>query len=374
MRGALGFALILVACGGEVATGGDGAIHQFSTHMTWVGRSDVLLLVVDDSAVGDSVMLRETIVNHAIADTIAYVSRPAAYARDEYAWVSIDLRVFVLHPSAPPADALSDSIALVTPHASRADLAVVAASVAQEIERHVALPGQPYPLLAQMSHAYELLTRRRPPANDREARIAASLPLSTGASGIEVNLLSARDDESPLRPTDYASVRFPSALEIGTCGGALPRLESYATSEHILEEIDKSFCSTRNDSPLGDVLVPVGFLDYTCFDPSRPVVRDALGRADCRITFDAASAPECDPRRGWADLPSGLGGCEILQATGETLERCRASFACEGCASAFCLTDSHGGACAAPQFHFTGGAAPTGVGAAHATITCNLEY
>lgn len=117
-------------------------------------------------------------------------------------------------------------------------------------------------------------------------------------------------------------------------------------------------CSGGPESGIGEVMAANGEVTNhfqlpdtpdTCFEHLLAILPD--GRAECRVLVTTPGEDPCPADRGWLDPYNGDGVrnpltvmkdgsparvCEIQELTGDALDACRGTEACDGCGSGWC--------------------------------------
>lgn len=256
-----------------------------------------------------------------------------------------------------------------------------------------AAAGAPYPLLSAVRYTVDLLAGARDPATDAERHVADA---GTGAH-VEVVVATTRDDESAGTVATYAlpsnALGNPFVHTVlpagpGGCSATVPAPLAPRVDEwHPIESLSWP-CSINAIGWIGILGVAADCVPL-CLES--PIVVDADGSAECRVTVTALDSAPCDPARGWVDPPGGpavtrdpsgldFRKCEVQELTGDALEKCRSTEDCPDCGSGWCRTDltditgwqdadCHGGG-VTTHLRFVGGAiAGSNAGLA---FTCNL--
>jgi hypothetical protein len=356
----------ITGCGAEVPDG-----PPISSGQEEIGGrlfsepAEIFVLVVDDALTPEAEELRLRAADSVKAglENVRAVRWGSCGSMDPAAWHPGDLRVVVVRPSAPDAEALvtsveSPDLAWVTRTSLEEEITPVWSATKGALADRVAQPGEVYRPLHAAKRATDLIAGARPPETPAEEAFVAGLPEDRT---VEILVASSRDDEDvaavdQLVPAASARELLRSAAVMGPfplepsagCGVYSPdgsvRLAEWGKA------VDAFFGAAACEDPgfWGDLLAAYA-VDCGPICRSRPLVIDDQGKAACRFFIDKADPADCDPERGWFD-PDGeptfvtmdgeeLRRCEIRQLDGAALEACRATLECSGCGSGFCATE-----------------------------------
>ncbi|MBI4956513.1 MAG: hypothetical protein HY908_31140 [Myxococcales bacterium] len=352
-----------VACGSKGGTPFDPTTTSavtFEYPLTDQGALAVVL-VVDDADTPDAAALRVRVLEALTGSLLSEVDdRFGCGLGDPAVWRPAELRVVVVRPSAPDAEALVtpiDAPALdwIEPVATVADADAVRAATEQVLAARLALPGETFRPLHAAQRVMDLLSGARPPAGASEAAFVSSLRETTF---VQVVVAGTRDDEDTVPVASLAPGVGPSAaVHMLTPTVILPatafdygchptagatRLEAWDTDAVVLGW-------PCTDQAEWDGLLRVSSVDCGPWCEGNPIAVDVTGRAPCTFYVDQPDLAQCDPLFGWRD-PDGTATfvdhagtsyrrCEIVQLEGAALDSCRTSLDCADCTSGFCVTD-----------------------------------
>ena len=364
----------------------------------------VLLLVVDDASTGAADTLRASLVTG-----LGVSMRRAREGRcplDPAMWRATDWMAVVASPSATGSARWAQPQFLASHDAREEDVGAFVNAIGMMLATVPPHGGSGYRPLEAVHDAVTLVTGDRPPQDEIEETLVASLPESSAHQpvGLMVVVASTRDDESPLPVAEYSVPRWdewdagyisytvihPSdeaECPMGTAEPGVVRLGDWlgrlSWGDSIGWPCGGEFLESRG--PLA-AFASCGTPQYLCH--SRPILSEADGQPGCRV-FAHSYEPSkpCDPLRGWVNPSSGplLGTdawgeyrrCEVRRLAGDAAAACHSNYDCPGCSSGFCAAKLPALAevCAPgeyPTLRFVGGALG-GPGAGYLDITCLVE-
>lgn len=348
----------------------------------------VIVLVADDAATAEAAALRADMVKTVRAGLLSEIEQSwgSCGSPDPAMWHPEDVRVVVVRPSAPDAEALvtpieMPSLAWISNTSTEAEAEAVTAASGEAMEQRLAIPGEPFRPLRAAKRTVELLTGTRAPATDSEAALLASLP-EYWATWLVIAATRDDEDQSPVEALalDSASTELvdrtwvigPFSADAGACGSVS------GPGDTRLQVWGYNSIANLGAWPCDDVTYLDSVLTFCCADcgqqcHSRPLVISPEGIAECRVYVDQVDLTHCDPALGLQD-PDGkpafverqgqeLRRCEVIPLRDAALEACRSSLDCKGCTSGWCATEvpelSYEGACGPNQhvwpLRFVGG-------------------
>ncbi|MEZ4445252.1 MAG: hypothetical protein R3B72_39635 [Polyangiaceae bacterium] len=354
--------------------------------------STVVLLVVDDAP--EAASLRAEMV------TVLRQSLARELERWEAGWWRpVDWSIVVAFPSAEgsarwygPADDIA--LRLV---ASDVDDDAIAATF--DALASVTPPGSAtshYRPLATARDGIDLLRAVRPPADERERALLASLPVLDDEDGVALVIASERDDASEGAVESYALPEDPPwvqatvifASDDDSCLAPTP-----GQGDRLAAWGGGNWSASRFGYPCGLAKLTVdGVLPHCCDSgpvilcASQPLARRESGAAACEVVVRSREVDvPCDATRGWSDADPLFGEdfagryrrCAMASVPDEDLATCTHDPLCPGCASGHCPDERpasidhcryRGGH---PTLRFVGGAV-AGFGGA-LEIRCRLE-